>query len=901
MTLILTTKLYAPPIRSGLVLRPRLVDKLQQQMQHKLTLISAPAGFGKTTLVSEWMNQLEQPVAWVSLDAGDAEPPRFLIYLLKSLQTVLPDFGNELIEILQTARTIQAELIVSQIINDLADLDQRIVLVLDDYHTLDSKPVDDILAFLLDHMPPQLHLVITTREDPSFSTARLRARGELIEIRANDLRFTTPEATAFLNQQMGFGLKPDDIAKLEARTEGWIAGLQLAALSMEGRSDVSQFINSFSGSHRYVLDYLVEEVLQHQPPDIVDFLLQTALLDRMCGSLCDAVTGQNNGQHMLELLEHKNMLVVPLDDERQWYRYHHLFADVLQAHTHEDDSQQRSILLSRASQWHEAHGLRSDAIEYALKAHNFEQAANLIELSWPFVAQNIPSSEFLRWAEMLPEEIMEDRPVLIAAYAWALLDTRHLDAADHYLTLVENWLEIIDRQVEHQATVINEAQFKLLAGTTATARAYLSRARETIDETIYHAEHALTLLAPDQHYWRGLTALFSGLARWANGDFDNAQAVIKDSIHSLGEADNLYFQVYATVVLAEIRVMQGKLRQAYECYHEARQLAQSADNRAAPMSISYYAGLGDLYREWNELETAEQQINTGSKQLSRALIGFDAYRLKIVLAQVRAAQGRYDDAMSLLTEAKQDFKSGTVPNIPSPESVRTRFLLKQERLDEAMEWIHQRGLSTENRLNFSDEFDHITLVRVKLAHYQQQPDPQELESLLDFLERLRQSAADGGRSGRELEILVLKSLAHQSSGQMQEALQCIQEAVKLAEPEGYIRIFVDEGQAMRSLLSTSLTTGADAAYIVRLLQHIGSTDTPEEASLPPNDLLIEPLSNREMEVLELVARGLTNQDIADELFIAVSTVKKHMNNILGKLSVSNRTQAATRARELGLL
>ncbi len=901
MTLILTTKLYAPPIRSELVLRQRLIDKLIATGHRKLTLIAAPAGFGKTTVVSEWIAQSEQSFAWLSLDAGDGDPTRFLTYVLKAIQTVHPEFGHDLVEILQTARTVQTELFVSQVINDLVTLDEHVVLVLDDYHTLDSKQVDDIMAFLLDYLPPQLHLVMTTREDPTFSTARLRARGEMLEIRADDLRFTVSEVSTFLNQQMDLDLAADEIKKLEARTEGWIAALQMLAISMRDRRNTADFIDNLTGSHRYILDYLVDEVLKHQAPEIVTFLLQTALLDRMCGSLCNAVTGQNNGQDMLELLEQKNMLVVPLDDERRWYRYHHLFADVLQAYARKDYSQQLSLWLSRASLWHEEHGFRSDAIQYVLAANDFEQAANLIELSWPFVAQNIASSEFLGWAEMLPAEIVQDRPVLIAAYAWALLDTHNLDAAEHNLKKVENWLEIIDTQADHGAIIVNEVQFKLLAGTTATARAYLSQARETIEETIHHAQRALALLAEDQHYWRGLTALFLGLAQWKNGDFDGAQDAIKDSIQSLAEADNLYFQVYATVVLAEIRVMQGKLRQAHEHYHAARQLAQSADKRAVTMSISFYPGLSNLYREWNELETAEQQINTGSKLVSGALIGFDAYRLKIVLAQIRAAQGYYDDTMSLLMEASEDFKSGMTPNIPSPESLRTRFLLKQGRLDEAVDWMQQRGLSTEGDLKFSDEFDHITLARIKLMQYQQQPDTETFENLLDFLERLQLSAENGDRGGRVLEILVLKSLAYQASGQMQNASDCLRDTLTLAEPEGYVRIFVDEGQAMKNLLSASLSNGADAAYVMRLLKAINPADSIEAASLSPNDLLIEPLSKREMDVLELVAKGLSNQAIAGELFIAVSTVKKHINNILGKLGVDNRTQAVNRAGELKLL
>ena len=899
---ILATKLYKPMLRSGSVPRLRLIEQLNAGLYGKLTLISAPAGFGKTTLVTEWIANDERKAAWLSLDNGDSDPVRFMTHLVAALQTIELQIGTELLKLLNSPQPPPIDSLLTPLLNGIATISHEFVLVLDDYHVLDSTEIDTALMFLIDNQPPQMHLVITTREDPRLPLARLRVRGQLSEFRAAELRFTADEAAEFLHRALGLSLSTEDIAALERRTEGWIAGLQLAAISMRGQADVGQFIQSFTGSHRFIVDYLVEEVLNHQPKPVRDFLFQTSVLDRMCAPLCDAVTGQNNGQTMLEQLERINMLIVPLDDQRQWYRYHHLFAEVLQTYARKVDPNKVLVWQKRASLWYEQNGFRSDAIRYAFATNDFEQAANLIELSWPFVAQNIQPTEFLRWVQKLPDEILEVRPVLIVAYAWALLDTRNLDNVDYYLKKAENWLEIIDERVDHEATIVNQAQFELLAGTTATARAYLSQARQNIEETIYHAQRALTLLAHDQHYWKGLTSLFLGLAQWVNSDLDDAYDAITDSLKSFVAADNLYFQVYGTVVFAEIRVLQGRLRQAYDHYHEALKLAQSADSRAIPMSISFYVGLGALYLEWNDLETAGQQINTGAKQLSRALIGFDAYRSKVVLAQIRVAAGHYEDAMALLEDAKNDFKPGTPPNIFPPESLRARFLLKHGRLDDALDWIQRRDLSPEDVLHFSDEFDHITLVRVKLAQYQQQqPNKEGLEVLLDFLDRLRHSASDGDRIGRVLEIIVLQALTYQVQGDTQNALSCIHQALRLAEPEGYIRIFADEGQSMRQLLSASLSDGANPEYITRIMN---ATDPAQVDTQPDNNLnqlLIEPLSERELDVLDLMANGHTNQAIADELFIALSTVKKHINNIYGKLNVPNRTQAINRARALGIV
>ena len=416
-TSILATKLYIPPPRSKAVPRPRLVARLNEGLHRKLTLISAPAGFGKTTLVSEWVAGCERPVAWLSLDEGDNDLARFLAYLVAALQTITADMGKGLLAGLQSPQPPPIELILTTLLNEITTIPDHFVLVLDDYHVIDAQPVDHALTFLLEHLPPQMHLVIATREDPQLPLARLRARGQLTELRAADLRFTPSEAAEFLNQVMGLNLSADDIAALETRTEGWIAGLQMAALSMQGRSDTASFIQAFTGSHRFVLDYLVEEVLQRQPERVRSFLLQTAILDRLSGPLCDAVTGREDGRGMLDALERGNLFVVPLDDRRQWYRYHHLFADVLQARLMEEQPDQVSGLHRRASAWYEQNGLPSDAIRHALAAEDFERAADLIELAGPMVEESSLTATWLGWVRALPDELVRIRPVLSVRYA----------------------------------------------------------------------------------------------------------------------------------------------------------------------------------------------------------------------------------------------------------------------------------------------------------------------------------------------------------------------------------------------------------------------------------------------------------------------------------------------------
>ena len=943
---ILTTKLYAPPIRPEFVPRPRLIERLNEGLRQsqgfgrKLTLISAPAGFGKTTLISDWLQQSQVPAAWLSLDEGDNDPTRFLVYLVAALQTVPategPNIGEGVLAVLQSSQSPPIESILTALLNEIATIPNNFALVLDDYHVIEAKPIDKALTFLLDHLPTQMHLVITTREDPLLPLARYRVRGQLTELRAADLRFSPAEATRFFNQMMGLNLSIEEIAALETRTEGWIAGLQMAALALQRppatqqRADtatfISDFIAAFTGSHRFVLDYLVEEVLQRQPERVRNFLLQTSILDRLSGPLCDAVcsietassarpavTGQEDGREMLETLDRGNLFVVPLDDQRRWYRYHHLFADVLQTHLMKEQPDQSPNLHRQASEWYEQNDLPADAIRHALAAEDFERAAALVELAWPAIFKGFQPATWLGWVKALPDELVRARPVLSVGYAWTLLDGGELEAAEARLRDAERWLNTtadMNERAEASApeidvaemVVVNKEEFRSLPATIAIGRAYLARAHGDASATVKNARRALDRLPEEDHYWRGIAAMFLGLAYRTSGDLEAACQSLVDSVASLQRASHIHFQIVGTVALADIRMAQGRLHEAANTYQQA--LLQLTTAQGGPIlqgTVDLYVGLSELHREWNNLEAARQYLLSGKEMEDQAVLPGREYRLYAATARIKEAQGDLNGALELLYEAERLYKRDPVPDVRPIAALKTRLWIEQGRLTEALGWVRERGLSANDELSYLREFEHITLVRVFIAKYKSDGGERSIQEAMGLLDRLLKAAEAGGRVGSLIEILVLQALAHQAQGNTPLALVSLERALTLAEPEGYIRIFVDEGQPVQTLLAETLTRGADPVYISQLLATINQQMGDETAVLDPNQLLIEPLSKRELEVLGLLALGHTNQAVADELIIAISTVKKHVNSIFGKLGVGSRTQAVSRARDLDLL
>lgn len=920
---LLETKLYVPKWRPGLVPRPGLIERLNDGFDRKLTLVSAPAGFGKTTLLAEWLassNRSDRPVAWLSLDQSDGDPALFWTYFTTALQKILPGVGESALSFLRSPQLPPIESVLTSLINEINAVGDNLstgsgasghgfVLVLDDYHVIDAKPIHSGITFLLDHMPAQMHLVIASRSDPPLPLVRLRARDQSVELRAADLCFTPNEAAVFLNEVMGLDLSAADVTALEMRTEGWIAGLQLAALSMRGRTDTAEFIRAFAGDDRYIVDYLVEEVLQRQPDRVRNFLLRTSVLDRLSGHLCDAVTGEENGCGMLDSLERRNLFVVPLDDKRQWYRYHHLFAEVLQARMKTEQPDQVPVLHQRASEWYEWNGSHADAISHAIAAKDLERAAGLIELAWPAISKGFQPTAWLGWVKALPDELVSVRPVLSAGYAWMLLDGGELEAAGARLLDAERWLDTtadsgeLSESVSADMVVVNEEEFQSLPATIATARAYLSQAHGDIPATVKYAQLALKLLPETDHYWRGIAATFLGFANWGRGDLESALRSSADAVASFQMADNVHFQVVGTVMLADIKLAQGRLSEAASTYEQSLRIATDHGGPLLKGTVDLYAGLSEIHREWGDLEAATQYLVKGKEQGRQTVLPGGEYRLSVAMARVKLSKGDLDGALDQLSEAERLYKRDPVPDLRPVAASKTRVWLAQNRLSEALDWARERKLSVDDALSYVREFEHITLVKVLVASYRSAPEQRKIFEAEELLERLLSAAESGQRNGSVIEILAMQALARDAQGNIPGALESLERAIALAEPEGYVRIFVDEGKSMRDLLRHAAAAGISGSYIRRLITAFSSSRQPVSGASGRTGVpgLAEPLTERETEILRLISAGLSNHDIAAQLVISIATVKRHNTNIYGKLGVTQRTQASARANELNLL
>ena len=714
---LLETKLYVPRLRRGLVARPRLIERLSRGAESKLTLISAPAGFGKTTLVAEWRAAApagERSAAWLSLDQADNQPWSFWTDLIAALQTVVPGIGARALSLLQEPQPPPIETILTTLLNELTTVQGDVVLVLDDYHVIDAHDVQDGMAFLLEHLPPQIHLVITTRADPALPLARLRARGELVEIRAAGLRFTPDEAAAYLNEVMGLDLDAGDVTALEGRTEGWIAALQLAALSIQGRDDVAGFIAGFAGDDRYIVDYLVEEVLLRQSDQVRSFLLETSILARMTGPLCDAVTGQDGGKAMLEALDRGNLFLVSLDDRRRWYRYHQLFADVLRARLLDERPGQVPELHRRASVWLEHNGDRSEAIRHAFAGEDFERAADLVELAIPALFQKDQAATVRRWLESLPDELIRARPVLSVAYAATLLDGGEIESVEARLRDAERWLDATaDRpegsgDPETAMVVVDQEEFRRLPGSIALYRAARAMVIGDVTGTLTHARRALDLVGEDDQIGRGAAAGLLGLVAWASGDLEAASVWYAESMANLQEAGDVSSVIGGATVQADIRIAQGRLRDAMRTLERGRQLATEHGAPALRGAANMHVGMSELCRERNDLEVAAQHLLAGRELGDENGLPQYPYRSRVAAARIRQAEGDLDGALELLEEAEPLYASNYSPDVRPVAAEKARVWIAQGNLSAAWGWAREHDVAAANELSYLHEFEHAT-------------------------------------------------------------------------------------------------------------------------------------------------------------------------------------------------
>jgi LuxR family transcriptional regulator, maltose regulon positive regulatory protein len=909
---LLATKLHIPRARPGFVLRPRLLERLQEGMDQQVVLVCTPAGFGKTSLLADWARRSGRAIAWLSLDEADNDPARFWRHVVATLEGIRPGVGERLAPLLGPPAPRSFEGLVTALLNQLAAQPDEVVLVLDDYHRVEAQPVHGSLGFLVEHLPPQVRLVVASRADPPLPLARLRAGGQLAELREADLHFTLEEAAELLREAVGpdLSLPEAAVAALAARTEGWAVGLQLAALSLRGRVDADQFVAAFSGSHRYVLDYLAEEVLARQPAELVEFLLATSVLERLSGPLCEAVTGRTDSQALLEQVERANLFLVPLDEVRGWWRYHQLFADLLRARLQQQQPERVPQLHRSAAAWCEAQGLVDDAIRHALAAGDASWAARLVERHFEAVLGRREDTTLRRWLQGLPAEVVRSRPRLCLAQAFWALISGHVETVERLLDDAER--SFADAGDEpYEPTVGRDAS--LLANVPAAIarmRASVAQLRGDPEQTITFARRALAELDEGEWMLESVTRWNLIAAEWLAGRPAAAERAFTSNLASIAawrRTGRATLATWGYYHLGQVQRAQGRLGAALGTYQEALEATAKPGRPAMPAAGVAHVGIAEVAYERDELDRALHHATEGVA-LSRQI----GWTLPLVagltiLARIRRAQGDHVGALTAIREAEQVRQSDAVVGLLNPlPVVQARLALARGEVAEATRWVQQRGLAVEDQPSYPREPEYLILVRVLLA--QQAPQP-----ALGLLGRLNALAAAQGRTGSVIEVRALQALTLSAGGDQPGALATLGEALTLAAPEGYLRVFVDEGAPMAALLGKLLTAGrAPAAaagelppdYLARLTEAFEQADQavlPQSRRAAPQPGLVVPLTSRELEVLRLLATGKPNPAIAAELVISLDTVKRHVTHILDKLQAANRTQAVIRARELGLL
>jgi LuxR family transcriptional regulator, maltose regulon positive regulatory protein len=900
---LLATKVNLPRTRPDRLARSRLVQRLDEGMGQPLVLVCTPAGFGKTTLLADWAADATLPVGWLSLDPDDNEPMRFWRYVVAALDRVVGGLGEQIVPLLGPGSGTSTHGVVTALINRLQTQPDELALVLDDYHLIDEPAIHDSLGFLLSHLPPRLHLAIASRSDPPLPVARLRASGQLAELRAADLRFTPQEAAAFLREVWKLDLPPEAVAALEARTEGWAVGLQLAALSLQGRPDTEEFLDAFTGTHRYVLDYLSEEVLGRLPDQVRRFLLQTSILERLSGPLCDAVTGDSDGQGMLEELERANLFLVPLDEQRRWWRLHHLFADLLRARMLQTKPELVPELHRRAAGWCEQHGLIDEAIRHALAAGDTPWATRLVEEHLGETLRRGESVALTRWLALLPDDTVRSRPGLCLAKAMTELNLDHLEEAERLLAHTERAFDHHEREPPELQIPTSGGMVAQVPAAIALLRAELAYDRADPDAVAAFARAALAHMAEDEHGPRLFARSLLVGADWMTGRVVDTEPAFAELLAEGRAAPAAYPVLRTCFMLGLVQQAQGKLDAALRTYQEGLRLATQGDWFSVYHAGEAHVGIAQVLYQRNQLDEAHQHATQGVEFCRQVLELTELDIALVALAWVRQAMGDPDAALEAMNEACRIYSRANVVALAYPAwSERARLQLALGRVVEAARWTREQGLTEHDEVSYLREGDHLVLARVLLA--QSQPD-----RALGLLERLDALAASQGRTGSLIQIRALRALALQAADEHQGALTLLAETLELAAPEGHVRVFVDEGPPMAALLRSLLGTrrraraaaGAGTEHLHRVIQAFQPATAQPDSTARAVRGLIEPLTDRELEVLRLLAAGRRNRDIAAELVVTLETVKKHTSHIFDKLGAANRTEAVAHARRLGLI
>jgi LuxR family transcriptional regulator, maltose regulon positive regulatory protein len=892
---ILPTKLYIPEPRPDQVHRTDLKDRLQTGITRKLTLISAPAGFGKSTLLADWISQSELPVVWISLDKSDNEPVQFTRYLVEGLRKIEPGIGDGAIELLKSGQRPPIASIFSGLIQEISESGEKLVLVLDDYHWIEAEKVHRLVRTLLDYLPPHIHLVISSRMDPPLPLARLRVNGQLSELRAEDLSFSTEETSVFFNDILNLHLSDGDIASLISRTEGWVAGLQLAALSMHGRDDLSSFIRSFAGDDRHIVDYLVEEVLNLQPEPVKTFLLQTSILNRLSEPLCNYVIDQQNSQVTLEELDKANLFIIPLDNRRQWYRYHHLFAELLKQKLQQSAGERVNDLHTRASQWHEKNGFMDEAISHSLAIGDHQRArrlvGDLVLSGWGY------NQRMSNWLDQLPVDIIQADPRLGFSKGYMLFVKGQYEASEKTLRIVERLFEPQNDQdtsygngykEELSSEVIEELQ-----GRIAVVRSIVATFEDRIPDSIRYSEQALKHLHHSNPTWSVMCLYMLGEAYRLTGDMARSIQYYEDAAIKGKAIDFYYGYLLSSLGLADVKRIQADLPGAFGVFDELFQTAEEKGLSRSPANAFLYLNRGEILADQHKLREAEDSIQQGLKFAKRlndhGMMG-KAYYL---LTRVLFIKCDFDEAEAVIKEVVEQSRISDFPlyTLDLIEALKVRICLETGKLKDAIQWMKNRQKNPSRSNVLLQEYMQMAYVRIMFAQG-------NWKKALELLLQMKEAAETSGRVLHGIEFSMIEAMILKKHGETDEALAVLKKAVPLAAPGGFVSIFVEEGPPMAELLEMLVDEHRDIPrdYVKKLILSFRLTKL-----IKTENEIVELLSERELEVLQLLAAGLPNKIIADELFVSANTIKTHLRNIFSKLNASSRIQAVKKAKELHLL